>query len=229
MIMNVSLNLRACLLAAACLGASVVAQAGIVYSGLLDLSVPEGGASIHFDLPSGQAALFEAPFALEGWSGCLHSSISLTEGEGWTDQETWAGLVAQPGLDTLTRSDASVDALLRFDAGVALNLPDDVWYTGGGGILNTSYNGEFSNDDQWIAGSTGYVGLRLGGNQGWARVSFDADRSLTLHDFAYADGGELLATGQTAIPESSTIAMLLGLLAGGLVVAVRLRQRSKGK
>ncbi len=221
-------TIRAGFLAAACLVPVIAAQAAIVYSGPLDLTVPENGAAIHFDLASGQAGLFNAPFALEGWSGCLYSSSSITEGEDWTDQETWSGLVAQPGLDTLARADVPFDGLLRLDAGFELNLPDDAWYTGGGGLLNASYNGAFANDDHWSPGTTGYVGLRLDGYLGWARVSLDADRSLTLHDFAYADAGEQLAAGQTVIPEASTTAMLLGLLVGGYAAVVRLRRRTKG-
>jgi|GEM_PF-3121639 len=220
-------TIRPGFLAAACLVPVIVAHAAIVYSGPLELTVPENGAAIHFDLLGGQAKLFDTSSTLEGWSCCLYSSISTIEGEDWIDQETWAGLVAQPGLDTLARSDAPFDGLLRLDAGYALNLTEDAWYTGGGGLLNASYNGAFSNDVQWSAGSTGYIGLRLDGNPGWARVSFDADNSLTLHDFAYADGGEQLATGQTAIPEPSTIATVLGLLAGGFVACIRLRRRSK--
>ena len=227
--MNAYPILRAGLLATACLASSVAAQAAIVYSGPVELAVPEGGAAIHFDLPSGQAGVFDAPYILEGWSGCLYSSFTLTEGEDWPDQETWAGLATQPGLDTLTRSDAPVDGLLRLDAGFELNRPDDAWYTGGGGLLNSSYNGTFSNDAHWTPGSTGYVGLRLDGNLGWARVTLDAERSVTLHDFAFADAGERIVTGQTAIPEASTTALLLGLSAGGLVVVRRLRQRSKGE
>ncbi len=78
----------------------------------------------------------------------------------------------------------------------------------------------------WFPGTTGFVGLRFDTNTsplfGWAQLSYNADQTLTLHDFAYESSGGAI----TIIPEPSTFAALAGLLAGSAAL-YRRRQPKK--
>jgi PEP-CTERM motif len=75
--------------------------------------------------------------------------------------------------------------------------------------------------DQWLAAGEGYVGFRFdtgsGVQYGWVHLNMNGSplNSFSLVDFAWADPGENIVTGQ--IPEPGSIA-LLALGAVGLVV-----------
>lgn len=73
---------------------------------------------------------------------------------------------------------------------------------------------------QWLNQGTGFIGFKFnsgsGVEYGWARVTMDEGapgNSFTLVDYAWADSGTTIFTGQTAVPEPGT----LGLLAVGAV------------
>jgi hypothetical protein len=85
-----------------------------------------------------------------------------------------------------------------------------------------------NNDANWPAGTTGYVGIRVpnGGdvNYGWAQISYNSDKSLTIHDFAYEQTINT-AISAGAIPEPSAYAALAGLLAGSAALYRRRQQK----
>ncbi len=86
-------------------------------------------------------------------------------------------------------------------------------------------------NSQWVgAGLTGFVGFEFdagkGTQYGWAQVRMDSGPSAntyTLIDYAFADPGESLSTGQ--IPEPSSLGLLA--LGGGGVLAWRKRRANK--
>jgi hypothetical protein len=80
-----------------------------------------------------------------------------------------------------------------------------------------------------VIGETGYLGLEfdiLGARHyGWARLSVGQDATATIHDWAYeGDPGATILTGQTQVPEPSSLA-LLALGAAGLAAARARRER----
>jgi PEP-CTERM motif len=95
-----------------------------------------------------------------------------------------------------------------------------------------AYKGGFTNS-QWLSQGTGFVGFRFnsgaGIEYGWARLTMNegaAGNSFTLDDYAWADTGTAILTGQTtaAVPEPGS----LGLLAVGAAgLLLWRRQRAK--
>jgi PEP-CTERM motif len=82
-----------------------------------------------------------------------------------------------------------------------------------------AYKGGYGNS-QWLSKGTGFIGFKFtsfGGTEyGWAQLTMDGapENSFTLKDFAWADPGTPIFTGETAVvPEPGT----LGLLAVGAV------------
>jgi len=91
-------------------------------------------------------------------------------------------------------------------------------------------NGEID-DSNWAPGTTGYVGLRVGAGggdyrYGWAQISYNSDRSITLYDLAYEQSlNTAIQAGAGAIPEPSTYAVLAGIVAAGAAFYARRRDR----
>lgn len=81
-------------------------------------------------------------------------------------------------------------------------------------------------NSQWATAGVGFIGFRFdlgaGTQYGWARLDMDGARlnSYTFVDYAFADPGEFLRTGQ--VPESGSSLCLLALGAAG-VFAMRRR------
>lgn len=79
----------------------------------------------------------------------------------------------------------------------------------------------------WTPGTTGYLGLELnsGANFGWIQVSYNADKTLTVYDFAYETSGGAIVAGDTGegIPEPATNAIMAGLLAGTVALFAKSR------
>lgn len=78
--------------------------------------------------------------------------------------------------------------------------------SGGSAYLANPYGGS----SHWSAGGGGFVGFRFnngaGVQYGWARIrmAHQLGRAFTLIDYAYADIGEAITTGQTELGPSST-------------------------
>lgn len=96
--------------------------------------------------------------------------------------------------------------------------------------LRINYSG--NNNANWSAGTTGFVGFKFQNNTtpllGWAEITYNNDRTLTLSGFAYESSGGSILAGAGAIPEPSTYALLgLGVLVAGSAALYRRRQQNK--
>ena len=109
--------------------------------------------------------------------------------------------------------------------GSGVNLNNFVNWVSGGGTL--AYGSGYANS-QWETAGTGFVGFRFdngaGLQFGWARITIDGTpgNTFTLVDFAWADLGDQIAAGQTAIPEPGSLALLA--IGGAGLVAWRKRR-----
>lgn len=206
------------------LAAASSAQAQIVYTNPADVTIFAGGAIVYFDLgklgAGGSASTTNfgtSNFKL--WFGYSNSSdtpsIRLTGGGGYTP-------VALTDNDQFAR---------RFAANEGIGAAVFVAHYGNGPAIN-EYG---ANNANWPAGTSGYIGMRLPASSGpghvdygWARVSYNSDKSLTLYDFAYESSGAAIAAGDvgSAIPEPSTYAALAGLLAGSAALYRRRQLKS---
>jgi len=85
---------------------------------------------------------------------------------------------------------------------------------------------------QWSPGDTGYFGLSFNGGSGtvygWVRLSYNANGTVTIMDFAYETSGAAILTGAgSAIPEPATTAALAALLTGSAALYRRRQQNKK--
>jgi len=91
---------------------------------------------------------------------------------------------------------------------------------------NNGYGGS-----QWLAAGTGFIGFKFNGGSvvqyGWVRITMNGapGNGFTLVDYAWADAGTAIKTGQTAIPEPGSLG-LLALGAAGLLVWRRSRAKA---
>jgi hypothetical protein len=115
--------------------------------------------------------------------------------------------------------------------GANVNPAAHGFVTGANGFFTSfgtmAFRGGYGND-QWLDAGTGFVGFRFntgaGIQYGWVRLTMNGSplNSFTMVDFAWADPGENILTGQ--IPEPGS----LGLLAlGALGLVAWRKQRSK--
>lgn len=117
----------------------------------------------------------------------------------------------------------------RYPSRLAANVP-----VSGGAFV--AHNGNFfatlafhagGSGSQFLSPGTGFIGFRFnngsGIEYGWARVTMDGapGNSFTLVDYAWADVGTPIMTGQIAVPEPGS----LGLLAVGAAGLVAWRRR----
>lgn len=196
------------------------ADAQIIYTDPADITLQPGSGSIYFDVN------------LDGGGNAARTTFFA--GADFNLYFTGGGAGSQPYLLNYPLSSAAGDAtpwggtLLRLDAGDAVDAT--LGFNTFGGFINE--NG--SNDENWAAGTTGFLGLKLrfGGEDhfGWARLTYAEDLALTLHDFAYnATANAAIAAGDTGrftpVPEASTMwAGAAVLLAGSAAVYRKRRQ-----
>lgn len=195
--------------------AAPVADAAVVYSGIVNLQVqsqPGKGGLVYpgFDLPDDQSV-----------------TIRFDEADGKTAFGAYAqgsSAVRFAGDSALTRLAAGdeVDSGISFIAG-----PADFFRGGTNGKGGTTSNGE------WGYGDTAYFGFSAFDSStaltyyGWGRFLLGTDLgSSYLIDYAYDDSGASIQAGQTAaaIPEPGTA--LLVLLGGAVAVWSRRPRRT---
>jgi hypothetical protein len=213
-------------LPAATLGALAASSASgaISYFDITDINVLDGGDTIYFDLQTGAAGTSTASVA--GWDAKLWSA---------SYDANMAGAWVYTSAPTFSlRGYTYAMNALRLNAGASFGgsyTPVQYLSVFAGTLRNEFLPGFVQG--YWgpgTASGTGYLGLAILNsagdfNYGWAHLTFNADRSLTLHDFAIETNANApIQTG--AIPEPSTYAALTGLLAGSAVLYARRRKRA---
>jgi len=217
------LALRIVLPALAVALAAPAAEAQIVYTNAANITTPSAASYLVFELgsngnPGSASTTFfsAAQFALS-FDGSLDTpqlgiraanSAYFNPGSPWLENFSLNTAIS-PGLDWY---------VFAFDFSIFINN-------------NTSAYNSYVASNYWVAGTTGYVGLRIGAGgsdyrYGWAQISYNNDRSLSLHDFAYEQSiNTAINAGAGAIPEPSTYAALAGLLAGGAAFYAKRRKQ----
>ena len=114
-----------------------------------------------------------------------------------------------------------LDAAVNFSAGINLGAGSPWLTSGAGAFLNKP---GFSTS--FPAGTRGYVGLRYGSgtdwNYGWADVAYNADTTVTLHQFA-VETTRNMGIQTASVPESG--AGVAGALVAGALGAWKARER----
>ena len=180
-------------------------------------------ADIHYSGPINQ--LFSAPpggsvaatFALAPGASFIPVHLATTSGFEGIALIGFRGAVSA-AFNGITGGYAYVSRL-----GAGQNPATHPFITSAGGFVpgygTLAFRGGYGGD-QWLAAGVGFVGFRFnngsGVQYGWARITMNGSpfNSFTLNDFAYADVGETILTGQ--VPEPGSLG-LLALGAAGLV------------
>ena len=197
--------------------AANVAEADIHYSGVINQvfsAAPGSSTGATFDLAPGASFV---PFHLAtsaGSEGIAVIGFFGAVSAAWNGFHGGGG--AYPYVSKL---------------GLSVNPAAHGFVTGANGFFTSfgtlAFRGGYGND-QWLDAGTGFVGFRFntgtGVQYGWVRITMTGSplNSFTLVDYAWADAGENIVTGQVPEPGS------LGLLAlGALGLVAWRRQRAK--
>ena len=193
------------------------AKAQVIYTDVGGITVTAGGERVFFDLGTG--------------GGTGSAAVS---GPGFAGDDFYLGFrydnSAKPDIGKQDSNQSLVSGSYAINNALNDSILSGTW----NGSTYASINYNNGNNANWAAGTSGYLGLRLdagGGdyNYGWAQISYNANSSMTLHDFAYEQtvNTAILAgdMGATAVPEPSTYAGLAGLLAGCAALFKRRRIR----
>ena len=202
--------------AGAALAAPAIPQADatIVYSGVVNFTIPSTTAGIYINVVTGVTST--TPSGAPGWDLNPWSSSSF---------EIWGNNSASP-------NDGVLDNFPGGAAGSVDNLPL-------GTVIDGSYNYGRTDSTVETTGPTafnlnssnnvfGFRFLNEGTGQydfGWARISLSTSLSAQprlLVDYAYEDSGGSIMAGQ--VPEPSTLA-LLGVMAAGAIGVRAWRKR----
>ncbi len=77
-------------------------------------------------------------------------------------------------------------------------------------------------------GSINYAGFQdTASNYGWAEISYNVDKSVTLYGFAYNSTGQDIRAGQTVVPEPGAAGIIGAVVAGSAAAWAARRKRAK--
>jgi hypothetical protein len=196
-------------LAGVALAAPAAAEATIVYSGVINLSIPNNFDGVYINLVTGAT----------GTSG---GSVS-----GWNWNPYNGGTNLQFFWDSAPV--ANVNGGLSLDATTYAALAANAPITSGGNYLNTTAAAATAN---WrtAGGVNAYLGVRFINsatnqtNFGWIHLNTTGTTGFpaTIVDYAYENAGGSILAGQ--VPEPSTFAML-GVMAAGAIGVRAWRKR----
>lgn len=202
--------------AGAALAMTTSAEAGIIYSGVQDVSVmvglhSTGSKGIDIKNPGGAASTFKLVNQLQGTTG---------GGGGFQGR---IELLA-PGAKPIASFPYSTPRLLNFASGH--NIAGE--RAGSGMIYQKTFHG--GPRGHFVQSVTGFVGFYLPGDgYGWIRLEWSRPTAdtvkVTAIDWAYNDtpGGGIVAGQMTSVPEPSTLT--LAVLAAGSAGVMALRKR----
>jgi hypothetical protein len=184
------------------------AHAQIIYTNPADLT----GTAIHIDMGTA------------GLGGSLSPNFSFVDKDFALQHDDGDALIPELRYYAGNKTFAVLGYAQRF----ALNDPIDGTLASlvGDTDSNRDLNNYGANSANWVAGTTGYLGVQFnagsGTVNGWIQASYNADLSFTVYDFAYeSSGGTILAGATGVIPESSAYAVIAGLGALGLAIVRR--------
>lgn len=213
------------------------AKAQIIYTNPADITIDSTGSIVLF-IGTGlttDTAIFVGPGnerRLHGYSFYIAFADRAHQGSNapyvWTPsyQPTFKRVVS----DAILGDGNARAALLTAGALISPSLGPGLTFAN---TSNYTYlNRNNITGSSWTAGTTGYLGLELnsGANFGWIQVSYNADKTLTVYDFAYeASGGGIAAgaTGVNAVPEPAATAAIASLLAGSAALHAKRRRRTQ--
>lgn len=222
---NLALALAACGMAVA----APTSQATIVYTDSPALTVNTPNDAIYFNLTTGAA-----------WTGTnslnhgdtTGAEFSLSFNGGDFDAPFIIGHSDSGSVMANELGNPDGYGAVRFAEGDSISKSLIPPYLGG---YYTAIGLSYSwTNTSWLPGDRGYLGFQFKPTgqddmlYGWADVSYNADKSLTLYNFAYEDDGSAIKAGAIqSVPEPSSVALTL-LAAGGLM-AVGMRKKAKAR
>ena len=180
------------------------AEADIHYSGLLNIGFNAApGATVQqtFALDNGAELVFQHSRTANSLGGAFFGIVGAA-------------------LSNQFRGKAYGGFFYPSNLGPGVNVSTGAFVAAGKTFATLAYHGGYAHS-QWLQKGTGFIGFKFtgfGGTEyGWAQLTMnegEPGNSFTLKDFAWADPGTPIFTGETAVvPEPGT----LGLLAVGAV------------
>ena len=191
-------------LAAVALG-TPVSKANIVYSGIINISVPNTFDGVYLNFATGS------------------TGTSAGNVPGWN----WNAYNGGTGLQFFWDF-PDINGGLAISLNTYSVLPTGAPITSTHTYINSSFSTTML---EWRAGADGYLGVRFVNSQtgqtnyGWVHLQTSATTGYpaTIAEYAYDDMGGNIMAGQ--VPEPSTMA-LLGIMAAGAVGVRRWRKRA---
>jgi hypothetical protein len=233
--MSISARLSRRLLPAAPVGLAALssAHAQIVYTNADDLTFQAGGAAVFFIGSS--AGPDQVTYVASGNNRKL-SGYSFYIGFQSNDSArpyVWTpGYHGVSGSEQVLTNSANPDPnslATVITAGTVISGTPPAGSIWGTNLYSFLHNETDPGTEQWTPGTTGYLALKLndGADYGWVQVTYNANQTLTIVDFAYnSSGGSIQAgdTGLSAVPEPANYALIAGLLAGSVALYRRRQQ-----
>lgn len=200
-------------------------SAGIVWSGLVDIEIPNTYDGITLELETGATSTAQNPDALAGW----HLNFFFGG----------VGIASSDRCFPVQAGTNPIEPVLNLAAGTIVSQTTQ-WYgtahSGSGGTQDSYHIG--SEPDQFIDGTPGYLGFAyqmaegpsFGGTgirYGWMRLTLtESGGTGMIHEWAYEGSDAVGASIEVGvIPEAAACALGLGALAGAVVTARRTRRR----
>lgn len=193
------------------LAALPAAAAQVIHTDIADITLTtsfSGAIYLDVDGRSAQLSLFSSQPA--GYDFSLY----------FVSQNALRPYILHANLDRRMAGEALSFGSRLFNLDEGESIGSNLTFAGSGGWINK----DGTNDANWAAGSSGFLGFRFISegvlHYGWAQITYGADQSLTLHDFAYeASANTAIPAG--AVPEPATSSALAGLLAGSALLFSR--------